>query len=110
MEALNITPIINAGIMLIAAAISAFAIPWIKKKANACDLEQLQAWTKIAVGAAEQLYTTLEGDKKKQYVLNYLAGKGYDIQGDDIENTVEAAVLELHSQLYGAAKEGADNE
>lgn len=103
---MDITPIINACIMLIAALISAFVIPWIRKKASACDLEEMQAWTKIAVTAAEQLYTTLEGDKKKQYVLKYLSEKGYDVHDDDIENTIEAAVLELHSQLYGAAKEG----
>lgn len=102
---MNITPIINAVIALIAALISAFVIPWIKKKAAACDLEQMQAWTKIAVAAAEQLYTTLQGDVKKQYVMKYLAEKGYNVNDEDIENAIEAEVLRLHNELYGTTRE-----
>ena len=102
---MNITPIINAVIALIAALISAFVIPWIKKKAAACDLEQMQAWTKIAVAAAEQLYTALQGDVKKQYVMKYLAEKGYDVSDEDIENAIEAEVLRLHNELYGTTRE-----
>jgi len=102
---MNITPIINAVIALIAALISAFVIPWIKKKAAACDLEQMQAWTKIAVAAAEQLYTALQGDVKKQYVMKYLAEKGYNVNDEDIENAIEAEVLRLHNELYGTTRE-----
>ena len=102
---MNITPIINAVIALIAALVSAFVIPWIKKKAAACDLEQMQAWTKIAVAAAEQLYTALQGDVKKQYVMKYLAEKGYDVSDEDIENAIEAEVLRLHNELYGTTRE-----
>ncbi len=102
---MNITPIINAVIALIAALISAFVIPWVKKKAAACDLEQMQAWTKIAVAAAEQLYTALQGDVKKQYVMKYLAEKGYNVNDEDIENAIEAEVLRLHNELYGTTRE-----
>ena len=102
---MNITPIINAVIALIAALVSAFVIPWIKKKAASCDLDQMQAWTGIAVAAAEQLYTALQGDVKKQYVMKYLAEKGYDVSDEDIENAIEAEVLRLHNELYGTTRE-----
>jgi tetrahydromethanopterin S-methyltransferase subunit C len=102
---MDITPIINAIIALIAALVSAFVIPWIKKKVAACDLDQMKAWTEIAVAAAEQLYTSLQGDVKKQYVKKYLAAKGYNINDEDIENTIEAEVLRLHNELYGTTKE-----
>ena len=102
---MNITPIINAVIALIAALVSAFVIPWIKKKAASCDLDQMQAWTGIAVAAAEQLYTALQGDVKKQCVMKYLAEKGYDVSDEDIENAIEAEVLRLHNELYGTTRE-----
>lgn len=98
---MDITPIINAIIALIAALVSAFVIPWLKRKVAAYDLDALLSWVQIAVAAAEQLYTSLQGDDKKQYVLRYLAEKGYDVNAEDIENTIEAEVLRLHSELYG---------
>lgn len=102
---MNITPIINAVIALIAALVSAFVIPWIKKKVAACDLDRLQSWTNIAVAAAEQIYTAVQGEEKKQYVLKYLAAKGYNINDEDIENTIESEVLRLHNELYGTTRE-----
>lgn len=105
MNTIDITPIIQAVITLLAAIVSAFLIPWIKQKASAAQLEQLETWTRIAVAAAEQLYTSLDGEKKKAYVLDFLAGKGYRVSSDDVENAIEAAVLELHNQLYGKERQ-----
>lgn len=101
---MNITPIINAVIALIAALVSAFVIPWIKKKAASCDLDQMQAWTGIAVAAAEQLFKSTQAEEKKKYVLKYMASKGYDINTEDVENAIEAAVLSLHNELYGSER------
>lgn len=101
---MNITPIINAVIALIAALVSAFVIPWIKKKAAACDLEQMEKWTSIAVSAAEQLFKSTQAEEKKKYVLKYMASKGYDINTEDVENAIEAAVLSLHNELYGSER------
>ncbi len=84
-------------------------IPWIKKKAASCDLDRLQSWTNIAVAAAEQIYTAVQGEEKKQYVLKYLAAKGYNINDEDIENTIESEVLRLHNELYGTTREDEQN-
>ena len=105
MNTIDITPIVQAVVALLAAVISAFLVPWIKRKAGAAQLEQMEAWTRIAVAAAEQLYTSLDGEKKKAYVLDFLAGKGYHVSSAEVENAIEAAVLELHDQLYGTEKQ-----
>lgn len=56
MNMIDITPIINAAIMLIAAAVSVFLIPWIKSKTTDAQRKELVEWVKIGVAAAEQLY------------------------------------------------------
>ena len=104
---INITPIINAGILLVAAIVSVFVIPWIKSKAKNEDTTNFLRWVEIAVAAAEQLYESTDGPAKKLYVLEYLMSKGIAVDADDIENAIEAAVIKLHNELK--AKDGADN-
>ena len=95
---IDITPVINACIALVAALITAFLIPWIKTKVGNEKLAKLLTLVKIGVGAAEQIYDAEHGKEKKEYVLKYLADRGYKLD-DSIENAIEAAVLELHNAL-----------
>lgn len=95
----DITPIVTAVIGLCAAIITYVIVPWIKSKADAQKQEQLLKWAKIAVAAAEQLYDSTHGREKKIYVLNYLKQKGYDVNTEDIDIAIEAAVNELHIML-----------
>lgn len=99
----DLTPIINAVIALLAALISAFVIPWLKRKTNEQDRETLLKWVEIAVAAAQQLYHQLEGAERKQYVRAFLASKGYDVNDHEVDNAIEAAVLKLHRELEAAA-------
>lgn len=101
----DITPIIHSVITLLAALVSVFVIPFIKGKVGAQNMSELLAWIEIAVKAAEQLYTSADGEMKKQYVLTFLANKGFDINGEEIENAIEAAVLDIHNKLYGTEKD-----
>lgn len=92
----DLTPIVNAVITLAAALITAFLIPWIKKKYSAEKLAELQKWTKIAVEAAEMIYKGSGlGDLKKSYVQNYLAEKGYSINVIEVDALIESAVKEM---------------
>lgn len=91
--------VIKAAIALIAAIISAFVIPWLKKKVEADKLEELLKWVDIAVTAAEQLYGNKPGSERKEYVCDFLREKGYDVTSAEIENAIEAAVLKLHKAL-----------
>lgn len=96
---MNITVIINAVIALIAAVVSTFLIPWIKSKTTAQQREELIAWVKIAVSAAEQIYIgSGRGADKKQYVLDFLSKNGFTVDTDSVNAAIEAAVKQLNSE------------
>lgn len=95
----DLTPVINAFIALVAALVTAFVIPWIRRNTSAKDREELLKWVEIAVMAAQQLHHQLKGEERKKYVLDFLAQKGYDVSSEEIENAIEAAVLKLHREL-----------
>lgn len=93
----DLTPIVNAVIALIAAIITTFLIPWIKSKIDAAKLAQIVEWVGIAVRAAEQIYNESGmGEKKKQYVLDFLADKGFTLDPNSINAMIEAAVKDLN--------------
>jgi len=96
---IDLTPILNAIIALAAALITGFLIPWIKTKIGTAKLEQVQHWVAIAVQAAEKIYQDeLEdvGAKKKLYVEDFLAAKGFklNLSSADLNALIEAAVYE----------------
>lgn len=101
---MDYTQIISAVIALISALISAFLIPWIKTKIDADKLQTVRAYVEIGIKAAEQLYTASEGDKKKAYVISFLAGKGIKFDVETVDKLIEAAVLQLHHELYGSER------
>ena len=95
----DLTPIANAIISLLALLITTFLIPWIKAKVGSEKLAQTQTWVKIAVEAAEIIYKGTDlGEAKKAYVMRYLDSKGYTLDTDSIDAMIEAAVLELKSE------------
>lgn len=96
---IDITPIINAMITFVLATVSAFLVPWIKKKMNEEDTNTLLQWVEIAVYAAQQLYHNLSGEERKKYVLDFLAQKGYTVNEKEVDAAIEAAVLKLHQEL-----------
>lgn len=53
---MDITPVIQAVTVLLAAIITTFVVPYIKNKTTAAQQSQINAWVKIAVSAAEQIY------------------------------------------------------
>ena len=99
----DLTPIINAIVALLAAVITVFVIPWIKRKTTAQDRETMLAWVEIAVAAAQQLFYKLDGAARKEYVINFLTERGYGVDEDELDAAIEAAVLKLHRELEGSA-------
>lgn len=93
---IDLTPIIEAVIALIAALVSVFLIPCIKSKVLENKLAEIMTWVQVAVEAAEQLYKESgQGAKKKQYVLDFLASKGFTLNEDEIDKLIESAVYAL---------------
>ena len=83
-------------------------MPYIKSRTTAQQQAEINAWVKIAVTAAEQIYRgSGRGEEKKAYVLNWLAEHGITLDEDRIDALIEAAVYELN---HGVLKEGAGNE
>ncbi|GIP53100.1 hypothetical protein J42TS3_21350 [Paenibacillus vini] len=81
---------------MIAAVITTFVVPYIRSKTTEQQRQQIAAWTRIAVAAAEQIYNGPgRGDEKKRYVLDFLAARGYTVDTDAINALIEAAVHEL---------------
>ena len=105
---MDITTIIEAAAALVAAVITAVVIPYIKSRTTAQQQAEINAWVKIAVTAAEQIYRgSGRGEEKKAYVLNWLAEHGITLDEERIDALIEAAVYELN---HGILKEGAGNE
>ena len=96
---IDLTPIYNAIIALAAACLSAFVIPWLKRKTNEQEREELLRWVEIAVAAAQQLYHQKDGAERKAYVLDFLESKGYRVDTAEIDSAIEAAVLKLHEEM-----------
>lgn len=97
---IDITPIIEAVFALIGVVITVIVIPYIKSKTTAAEQQEINAWVKIAVAAAEQIYKgSGRGDEKKQYVLNWLKEHGITVDEQAIDAMIEAAVYELNNGI-----------
>lgn len=107
MQNIDITTLLNALIALMAAVITTFVIPYIKSKTNENQRKTLVEWIKIAVKAAEQIYTgSGRGIEKKEYVLNFLHEKGIDFDDSSVEAAIEAAVNDVCSEELFSIRSG----
>ena len=97
MDNINLQPMISAVIALIAALITTFLIPYIKGKISKQQYDKLMEAVRIAVAAAEQLFTSPQsGADKKQYVQEFLAAQGYDVSEQEIDTMIEATVGKIN--------------
>ena len=93
----DITVIIEAVFALLAAIITAIVIPYIKSKTTASQQAEINAWVKIAVTAAEQIYTgSGRGEEKKAYAIQWLREHGITVDEAKLDALIEAAVYELN--------------
>ncbi len=99
---MDITPVVNAVIALIAAVVTAFVIPWVKSKTTAAQREEINSWVKIAVTAAEQIYSGVgKGKEKKAYVLKFLEEKNLKIDEESVDLMIESAVKNMNQAFNG---------
>lgn len=96
---IDLTQIIVAVITLIFGLVAKYAIPYLKEKYSTEQLEKMKLWAKVAVEAAEMIYTgSGRGEEKKKYVLDFLNSKGFSVDMETLENLLESAVLELKQE------------
>ena len=97
---INLTHIISAAILVVAAIVCSVVVPYIRRKIGDERFKELTKWTQIAVQAAEMIYKGVGlGEQKKAYVLQFLADHGYTIDTEEINAVIEAAVLDLHNAV-----------
>lgn len=95
-NAIDLTPVIEAVIALCVALVTTFLIPYIKSKTTKEQQDKINGWVKIAVAAAEQIYTVPgSGKVKKDYVLHFLESKGFTIDEKSLDSMIESAVYAL---------------
>lgn len=92
---IDLTPILEAIIALIAALVTYKVIPWIKSKTTESQQAILMATVRTLVYAAEQLYGAGKGKEKLAYVKQKLEEKGFDIDVDAIEAAVKEITIEI---------------
>lgn len=93
---MNITPIIEAIIALAAAVLTTVIVPYIRKRTTATQQAEISNLVKVAVTAAEQIYTgSGRGAEKKAYVLAWLQTNGVIVDGERLDALVESAVYAL---------------
>lgn len=107
---IDLTPALQALIMLLSALVTAFVIPWIRKKTNAQQWEALVNVTRTAVFAAEQVKGSGWGRDKLRYAEEYIAAKGYKVDVDLIEATVRQYFGHDESDDVPAEEESAEDE
>lgn len=85
---IDLTPIIQAVIALLAAVVTYKVIPWIKAKTTNEQQAGLRTTVKVLVYAAEQLYGAGMGYEKMHYVKEQLEKRGFTVDEDEIEAAV----------------------
>ena len=85
---INLTPIFQAVIGLLAALITYKLIPYIKAHTTQKQQALLQSAIEIAVFAAEQIYGSGHGEEKLEYASIWLQDHGFCVDRAEIEACV----------------------
>ena len=97
---IDLTPIFQAVVALVAVLITTRLIPWIQSKTTKNQQEALITAARIAVLAAEQVFGSGAGQKKLQYALDALRKAGFNVDSSLAAAAIEKAVHDLN--LFGA--------
>lgn len=96
MSMIDLTPVFQAIIALLAALVTYRLIPWIQSKTNENQQEALITAARIAVLAAEQVFGSGRGKEKFNYALAALKAAGFNIDGSIAIAAIEKAVRDLN--------------
>ena len=96
---IDLTQIILAVATLIFGILMRYAIPYAKSKLNADQMELLRIAVKTAVYAADQLYTSDQGQKKLHYVIDLLWQQGYIVDPAKVDDSIRAMIEAMVKEL-----------
>lgn len=92
---IDLTQVILALITLISGILTSFLIPYLKQRMTAAGQERLSALIRVGVYAAQQLFESDEGIRKKAYVVQLLEQQGYAVNAEEIDARIEAELMNL---------------
>ena len=95
-KAIDLTAIVQAGLALLAAAITRYVVPWLKSKCTAAQLSNIAYWVQALVAAAEQIFRGQNrGAEKVAWVSQELIKRGYKLDTNEIRALIEEQVYLL---------------
>lgn len=96
MMTVDMTPIVEAVIALAAAILTAYAIPWLKRRLGNEQFNILASWVAIAVRAAEGIFNYPDAGKEKyDYVTEFISSLNIPADDKTLSNLIEAEVYSL---------------
>lgn len=110
MSTIDLTGIILAIIALVVAIAIRYFVPWMRNNLSAQQIERLGKFVRIGVFAAEQIFSSTEGRRKKAYVLDFLKKNGWDVDTSMVDAAIEAGVKEMKIEIDKAQKEKEQEE
>lgn len=93
----NWSLILQAVVSLVCVLILTVCVPLLKARLGEERFQALQNRVAVGVAAAEQLFGSGEGQKKKDYVLSTLLGRGLVNNVDDVTALIESEVYRLQN-------------
>lgn len=93
LKMIDLTPLVEALLGVLAAVITVYLIPWIKSKTTATQLAHIRNCVEVAVYAAEKLYGAGNGDEKLAYAQKILKDN-YNIalDMDKLKTVIDATI------------------
>lgn len=92
---IDINPIIEALIGLLAAIASVYLIPYLREKYGAEKLKRVRDVVEIAVYAAEKAYGAGKGAEKLAYAETILAAHGVKLDAQRLVSLVDATIKKM---------------
>lgn len=96
MNTIDLTPLAEILISLLAVLITTYLIPWIKARTTTTQQEYIRAAAHVAVYAAEKFYGAGNGEKKLEYASKVLKEDyGVELNLNKLEAVIDAAIKEM---------------
>ena len=89
---IDLTDVLCAVISLLGAILLRYFIPILIQKLDQEKMNRLAEWVRVAVRAAEMIFSTTEGKLKKEYVLEFLRSKGYSVNTSEMAGVIDQTI------------------
>ena len=102
LNGIDLTPLAEILISLLAVIITTYLIPWIKARTTSAQQEYIRAAAHVAVYAAEKFYGAGHGEQKLEYAEKVLKEDyGITLNLNKLEAVIDAAIKEMEQAESG---------